>query len=107
MLCLMNDAARSCRAIDAPMLNDFGPHNAGMGPMPAPLFPWQRAQLSVNSLIPRDESPTSFGSCAMDSPRTCEPVGTPREMNAKYATISCISRLSGGSLDPAKLRVKQ
>ena len=58
----MNDAARSCRAIDAPMLNDFGPHSAGnAGAMPAPSLPWQRAQLSVNSPRPRVESPTSVG----------------------------------------------
>src|SRR5262245_31032490 len=41
MLCRMNDAARSTRAMEAAMLNDLGPQSAGAGPIPAPSLPWQ------------------------------------------------------------------
>src|SRR5207249_9657221 len=87
MLYRMNDAARSCRAIDAPMLNDFGPQRAGIGLMPAPLFPWQRAQFPMKSGRPRDESPVRPGGIlAIPSNRRCSPFGTPREMYDRYAT---------------------
>ena len=78
MLWRMNDAARSTRAIDAPILNDRAPHRAGTGPMPAPSVPWQRAQFSVKSAFPRAESPESAGIFGKPSPRTCSPSGTPR-----------------------------
>jgi hypothetical protein len=43
MLCQMNDAAFPCRAIEAPTLNDLGPHNAGIpggiAGLPAPFGP--------------------------------------------------------------------
>jgi hypothetical protein len=38
---------------------------------------------------------------------TLAPMGTPRDVNARYATISCIARLSLGKRFPDKLRVMQ
>src|SRR5687768_1711016 len=115
MLCQMNDAAFPSRVIDAPTLNDFGPQTAGAGGcnagLPSPDAWWQATQNFVYTPSPRVASPSMPAGIAANpaapGSRCPSPTGTPRDSHAMYASMSCISRLSRGSLLPPRLRVKQ
>ena len=83
MLCQMKLAARSSRAMDAPMLYDLGPQSGGMGPLPAPCGPWHVMQSCVSyTTRPAVVSPTSVSFIEMmpSAPAIFVPTGTSCEM---------------------------
>src|SRR5215467_13896906 len=109
MLSRTNDAAVRSRAIPAPMLNDFGPHNGGAIGVPRPSGPWHRAHT-----VPTVRCPAAV-SAVSDANRCSAALGplggaltaVRHERNARYAMMSFISGLDGSSALPFKLRAKQ
>jgi len=103
----MNSAAVRTRAMPAPMLYDAGPHTGGAPAVPWPPSPWHFAHVVANTRAPAAVSAVDPAHCCNRAPAGGGPTGIPWERNARYATMSAMSRPAGSSAVPFMLRRKQ